>query len=53
MSLYNDIELLCTNAKAASTSLALASTEEKKKFAKFMSLYKKGLAVEKLATEVL
>ena len=29
MSLYNDIELLCTNAKAASTSLALASTEEK------------------------
>lgn len=29
MSLYNDIERLCTNAKAASASLALASTEEK------------------------
>ena len=29
MSLYDDIELLCTNAKAASTSLALASTEDK------------------------
>ena len=29
MSLYDDIELLCTNAKAASTTLALASTEDK------------------------
>ena len=29
MSLYDDIELLCTNARAASTSLALLSTEKK------------------------
>lgn len=29
MSLYEDIELLCVNAKAASASLALASTEQK------------------------
>ena len=29
MSLYDDIELLCTNAKAASSSLSLASTEAK------------------------